>query len=199
MVLKNSPVYNGVVKSKTWQYRRPRPRRFDFPRRGTGAKTAGVTQTVIDRKVPAEAQRFCKIVKAWDQIVGPRMAQRSCPALLRRQLLFVDLKDRQWAHDMGYMQKTILARIAAVVGKGQVLCLRCRVQAPGQFLSHAQREHRTEQRRLAWREMAWPTPRPPSLPPSPPAQTKQALDAIEHAGLRESALALRRALSKDDP
>lgn len=186
-----------MAESKQWNYRKPRPRRFDFPRRGAKASVSGVAQAVLDRKVPAEAQRFSKILGAWEDLVGSRMAQRSCPTLLRKQLLFVDLKDRQWAHDMRYMQSAILARIEAFLGPRQILALRCRVTPPGQFVSHAEYCHRNESRRLAWREMTWPTPRAPSLPPRPPSSTVEAIESIQNPKLRASAIALRRALSEE--
>lgn len=186
------------MESKQWQYRRPRPRRFDFPRRGTKSLTAEVAKAVIDRKVPAEAQLYCKLFEHWGDLVGPRMADRSCPALLRRHVLFVDLRDHQWAHDMRYMQKAILTRISALVGPRQVLSLRCRVLAPGNFLSFTQRQHRTQTRRQAWREMTWPTPKPPALARKAPERTEAILSTMEHKGIKAHAQAFRRALSKQE-
>lgn len=182
--------------AKQWQYRRPRPKRFDHPRRGPKDTVAQVAQATVDRKVPKEVQRFVKLFEHWERVVGPRMASKSCPALVKRHVLFIDLRDHQWAHDMRYMQKPILTKIEDLLGKGQVLSIRCQVKAARSFVSHAQRKAQAQHRRMAWREMCWPTKRAPILHPALPEQTKSVLDSVQDPGLRTSFLALRAALAQ---
>lgn len=187
------------MESKQWQYRRPRPKRFDHPRRGVKGKMAPValvTKATVDRKVPQEVQRFLKLFDHWESVVGPRMASKSCPALVKRHVLFIDLRDHQWAHDMRYMNKNILANIARLLGKGQVLSLRCQVKSPRSFMSHAALKAKAQSRRLAWREMCWPAQRPPSLAPAAPDQTTKLLDRVQDPDLRASFSALRSALAQ---
>lgn len=179
-----------------WKYRRPRPKRFDHPRRGSKGSLALVTQATLDRKVPKEVQRFVKLFDHWESIVGTRMSSRSCPALVKRHVLFVDLRDHQWAHDMRYMQKNILANIERLLGKGQVLSIRCQVKASRAFVSHAQAKANTQRRRQAWQEMCWPAKRPPSLPADLPDQTQTRLEKVQDPALRASFLALRSALAQ---
>lgn len=178
-----------------WKYRRPRPKARDFPRRGKGSSLAQVTRAVIDRKVPKEAQRFCEILDNWEQVVGVRMAARSCPSILRRQTLFVDLRDHQWAHDMRYMQKTILSRIASLIGPGQILSLRCRVCPADRFRSQAQRQQAAQDRRNAWREMHWPVKQNAPLTRQVPPSTDSVIGELKHESLREAARRWREALA----
>lgn len=181
--------------TREWSYRRPRPKARDFPRRGKGSSLAQVTRAVIDRKIPREAQRFCEIFDNWHKVVGARMAARSCPSILRRQTLFVDLRDHQWAHDMRYMQKTILSRIASLVGPGQILSLRCRVCPADRFRSHAQRLQAAQDRRNAWREMHWPVKQNAPLARQAPSNTDRLIASLKHDSLREAALRWRDALA----
>lgn len=184
-----------MVDSKQWQYRRPRPKRFDHPRRGSKSTVALVTRAAVNRRVPQEVQRFLKLFEHWETLVGARMSSRSCPALVKRHVLFVDLRDHQWAHDMRYMQKTILSNIERLLGEGQVLGMRCQVKASGNFVSHAQRKAQAQNRRLAWREMCWPAQRPPSLAPQAPDQTQATIQSVQDPALRDQAKALRSALA----
>lgn len=163
------------------------------------APVALVTQATVDRKVPKEVQRFIKLFDHWEAVVGPRMASKSCPALVKRHVLFIDLRDHQWAHDMRYMQKNILANIERLLGKGQVLSLRCQVKAARSFVSHASLRAKAQARRLAWREMCWPSKRPPQLAPNAPDQTQKLLDGVRDPGLRASFSALRDALAQQSP
>ena len=60
----------------------------------------------------------------WLQIVGPDIAAHAQPEALRDTVLHVQAESTAWATQLRYVQRQILAKIAAAVGDGVVTSLR---------------------------------------------------------------------------
>ena len=154
-----------------------------------------LVRRVVNKKIPAEAQRLIRIQNEWSQLVGARIAQRTAPALVRSSVLFVDVRDVQWRHELEYMRNLILERISATLGPNLVSELRWRVDRSPQFLSHAQAMELYAQKVRALPDVTTLPPRKPALSPDIPSATQAALQRIADPRLRALAQAAREAMS----
>lgn len=64
------------------------------------------------------------VLGLWEQIVGPEIAAHAQPITLRDSVLHVQAESTAWATQLRYVQRQILAKIAASVGDGTVTSLK---------------------------------------------------------------------------
>ncbi len=61
-----------------------------------------------------------RLAKSWEEIVGPLLAAKSCPAKLKAGVLTICAVSPAWAQELSLCRGTVLERIDAVLGPGKV-------------------------------------------------------------------------------
>jgi predicted nucleic acid-binding Zn ribbon protein len=64
------------------------------------------------------------IFERWSEVVGDPLAEKSCPVLVRKGTLVVQVTDSVWMQELQMEKPTILERIGQLVGEGEVLDIR---------------------------------------------------------------------------
>ncbi len=70
-----------------------------------------------------------RLAKSWEEIVGPLLAAKTCPARLKGGVLTVCAVSPAWAQELSLSRGAVLERIDAVLGPGKVREVRVGVGA----------------------------------------------------------------------
>lgn len=117
----------------------------------------------------------------WERIVGPQVAARARPVVLRRGVLTVEAATAAWAGEMRYLAPEVLRRVNANLGRPLVREVKVKVKVAG---TGARTPASAERRgRLA----------PPAVPPSPGAAAREGEAIAAPIGDGRLADALKRA------
>ncbi len=119
-----------------------------------------------------------QIAERWTEIVGERVAARTCPQALKGGVLTVAVANASWLNELAFLRTDLVSRANAILGEGWVQAVRL---VAG-----------TVPRR------ARPEPPPPPAPPVhvPPAQlgeVEREVALVEDTGLRQAIRAAWRA------
>lgn len=76
---------------------------------------------------PVAAQ--ARLARSWEEIVGPLLAAKTCPARLKGGVLTVCAVSPPWAQELSMSRNTVVERIDAVLGPGKVREIRVAVGA----------------------------------------------------------------------
>jgi predicted nucleic acid-binding Zn ribbon protein len=69
---------------------------------------------LMPKAIEAEVMRLSKahgVLKHWDEIVGPALAERSWPDRYDRKIVWVAVQGSAWAQELRLMKEVILARL----------------------------------------------------------------------------------------
>ncbi|MGE5189502.1 MAG: DUF721 domain-containing protein [Gemmatimonadota bacterium] len=61
-----------------------------------------------------------RLATSWEEVVGPLLATRTCPARLKAGILTICAVSPAWAQELSLSRSTVLGRIDAVLGPGKV-------------------------------------------------------------------------------
>ncbi len=133
---------------------------------------------------PIAAQ--ARLAKAWEEIVGPLLAAKTCPAKLKGGVLTVCAVSPAWAQELSMFRSTVLERIDAVLGPGTVREVRVGVGPVPESGGGAQPPGET---------------RPPGGGPgaSPPVPKPEGIDNVADSEMREILASLARKAASRKP
>src|SRR3954462_15546260 len=84
--------------------------------------------TVVRSLRGAGAKATAGVFGRWEDIVGPQVAAHARPAVLDDGRLLVDVDEPGWATQLRYLERDLLARLAAVAGPDAVRSIDVRVR-----------------------------------------------------------------------
>lgn len=82
------------------------------------------------------ASTIVTVFAAWPDLVGESVAARARPRTLKDGTLVVHVDEPAWATQLRWLEADLLARLAEVVGEGQVTRIEVRVAAREPGMSH---------------------------------------------------------------
>ena len=65
-----------------------------------------------------------RAVEEWPSVVGPRIARHACAVEFRDGTLVVEVQGSAWMHELRFLERELLARLASHLGSGEVRNLR---------------------------------------------------------------------------
>jgi predicted nucleic acid-binding Zn ribbon protein len=72
---------------------------------------------ILKRKKLCEEIDFLKIFAEWEEIVGERLAMYAKPIRMRKNILYVEVKDPTYLSHMEYVKEKLIEKIINLVGK----------------------------------------------------------------------------------
>jgi predicted nucleic acid-binding Zn ribbon protein len=69
-----------------------------------------------------------KLMRGWAEVVGPVIAQRSRPRMLKDGILFIEVENSVWMQELWFHQKQIIDRIKEEYPKVEVKGIRLEVE-----------------------------------------------------------------------
>ena len=79
-------------------------------------------------RLPAAAIQL-RILRSWEEIVGPLLCDKTAPGRVRNGVLTVFVRNHAWAQELQLSQPALLARIRSVLGEEKVREIRFLVDA----------------------------------------------------------------------
>jgi predicted nucleic acid-binding Zn ribbon protein len=77
-----------------------------------------VLQSVFNEKTPLHARNLeFQLVDNWPSIVGETLSGKSEPNMLKNGILYVNVANSAWLHEMSYMKDIILFKANQILGK----------------------------------------------------------------------------------
>lgn len=86
-------------------------------------------EKLLDALGLATVAAQARVAKSWEEIVGPLLAAKTCPARLKGGVLTVCAVSPAWAQELSISRTAVLERIEAVLGPGKVREVRVSVGA----------------------------------------------------------------------
>ncbi|MBN2809708.1 MAG: DUF721 domain-containing protein [Deltaproteobacteria bacterium] len=71
------------------------------------------------------------IFRQWRKIVGGGLLDKCQPTRIKRNILYLDVKNSSWAHQLIYLQEEIISRVNASAGRTLISAIHCRVVKAG--------------------------------------------------------------------
>lgn len=135
----------------------------------------------MSKIVPADQLELTRIRGTWPEVARGQLRTVAWPTTLRDGTLTLAVLDNQWLHELSYLRHDLLRRLQQRCPRAGIADLRLRV---GQVHVPPDLGEPPE------------APPPPALPDEPPRETREALQSIEDAGLRQTIANARMALSQ---
>ncbi|MEA3332926.1 MAG: DUF721 domain-containing protein [Pseudomonadota bacterium] len=74
-----------------------------------------------------------KIFRQWRKIVGGGLLDKCQPTRIKRGILYIDVKNSSWAHQLIYMQEEIITRVNELAGAILISSVHCRAVKAGKL------------------------------------------------------------------
>lgn len=81
------------------------------------ASAARAFSDVLKRHGIAREVREHRLLLQWDQVVGPRVADRTLPDRLEKGVLWVRVESSSWMHQLSFMKEEIVTQANALCGE----------------------------------------------------------------------------------
>jgi predicted nucleic acid-binding Zn ribbon protein len=69
-----------------------------------------------------------KLLRGWAEVVGPEVAKRSRPRMLRDGILFIEVENSVWMQELWFRQQQIIDRIGEEFPKVEVKGIRLEIE-----------------------------------------------------------------------
>ena len=73
------------------------------------------------------------IFRQWRKIVGGGLMDKCQPLRIKRNILYINVKNSSWAHQLIYMQEEIISRVNELAGVTLIASIHCRAVKAGQL------------------------------------------------------------------
>lgn len=83
-------------------------------------KVDRTVEKLLDALGLATVAAHARLATSWEEIVGPLLAAKTCPARLKGGVLTVCAVSSAWAQELSLSRTEVLERIGAVLGSGKV-------------------------------------------------------------------------------
>jgi len=74
-----------------------------------------------------------KIFRQWRKIVGGGLLDKCQPNRIKRNILYIDVKNSSWAHQLIYLQEEIITRVNELAGALLISSIHCRAVKAGKL------------------------------------------------------------------
>ncbi|MDI3533972.1 MAG: hypothetical protein PWQ82_337 [Thermosediminibacterales bacterium] len=61
--------------------------------------------------------RLSSLLVSWDDIIGKRLSENTCPSFIRGKTLFINVPNSMWAHSLSFMKLELIQKINRFYGE----------------------------------------------------------------------------------
>lgn len=72
---------------------------------------------ILKKRRLCDEMEFLKIFSKWEEIVGKRFAEHAHPVRIKKNILYVEVKDPSYLSHMEYMKGNLMDKITDLIGK----------------------------------------------------------------------------------
>jgi hypothetical protein len=90
------------------------------------APVRGALERVLEGMGGAEAPGLVRLAGAWDELVGADLAAVARPSAIEDGVLTIAVRDPAWVPQVRFLERTLVARVEALLGAGVVARVRVR-------------------------------------------------------------------------
>ncbi|NPA25709.1 MAG: DUF721 domain-containing protein [Deltaproteobacteria bacterium] len=118
---------------------RARRREGGVPRNLPAVAVGELLEKVLDNPKVRERLLHDRVFSQWRRIVGPGLLDKCRPVRIKRHILYIEVKNSSWAHQLIYMQEEIINRVNRLVGVVLITGIHCRAVKGGKLASLSER------------------------------------------------------------
>lgn len=96
------------------------------PRNRPAVAVGELLDRVLDNPKVRERLLHDRVFSQWRRIVGPGLLDKCRPVRIKRHILYIEVKNSSWAHQLIYMQEEIVNRVNRLVGVVLIAGIHCR-------------------------------------------------------------------------